>query len=187
MNEIVSHLLTLLAGTVVGGLFKFSQDAYNRRKDTRAIAAALEAEIFVSLEGIREGHYIDMCNRIVAHVSMPGHTVTPDDYFDIAVPETPCPLFKAHLPQIGLLAEATGPVVKTCQLYEGVCLDLRFRERHTRLPLNVKQLVEFHESVKTRFEKILETGEFAISRLQRQKRWWWQRQRGPAPRPERPA
>jgi len=173
MNEIVSHLLTLLAGTVVGGLFKFFQDAYNRREETRAIAAALEAELFVSLEGIREGHYIDMCDRIVAHVSVPGHTVTPDDYFDIALPETPCPLFNAHLSQMGLLAEATGPVVKTCQLYEGVCLDLRFlRERHQRLPLTVKQLVEVHESLKARFEEILKTGEFAISQLQRQRLWW---------------
>jgi hypothetical protein len=173
MNETVSHLLTLLAGTVVGGLFKFFQDACNRRAETRAIAAALEAELSVSLEGIRDGHYIETCDRIVAHVSVPGHTVTPDDYFDIALPETPCPLFNAHLAQIGLLAEATGPVVKACQLYEGVCLDLRFLgDRHQRLPLTVKQLVEFHESLKARFEEILKTGDLAISELQRRKLWW---------------
>lgn len=175
MNEIVSHLLTLLAGAVVGGLSKFFQDAYTRRNETRAVAAALEAELSVSLEGIRGGDYIGMCDRIIAHVSAPGHTVTPDDYFDIALPVTPCPLFNAHHSQVGLLAEATGPVVKACQLYEGVCLDLRFlRERHHRLPLTIKQLVEFHEALKARFEEILKIGEVAISQLQRQKLWWWQ-------------
>jgi hypothetical protein len=176
VNETVSHLVTLLVGAVIGGLAKFVQDAYTRRKETRAIAAALEAEISVSLEGIRGGDYIGMCDRVIAYLSVPGHTVAADDYFDIAVPETPCPLFNAQLPQVGLLAEATGPVVKTCQLYEGVCLELRYlRERHLRLPLKAKQLVEQHKAVKARFQEILQVGELAISELQRQKLWWWRR------------
>jgi len=102
--------------------------------------------------------------------------LTADDYFDVALPETPCPVFNVHLSKIGLLGEATGPVVKTCQLYESVCLDLRFsRERHTRLPLKVKQLAEIHESVRAHFEKIIEIGEVAISQLQARARGWWQR------------
>jgi hypothetical protein len=114
-----------------------------------------------------------MCDRIVAHVSQPGHLAKADDFFDIAVPETPCPLFATHLSQIGLLGEATGPVVKACQLYEGICLDLRFiRERHHRLPLTAKQLIEFHEALKARFEEILKIGDGAISQLQRHRRWW---------------
>jgi hypothetical protein len=146
------------------------------RRDRPARAAALEAEISVSLEGIRNGHYIDMCNGIIAHVSTPNHTVTADDYFDVALPETPCPVFNVHLSKIGLLGHATGPVVKTCQLYEGVCLELRFiRERHTRLPLNAQQLAGIHKAVKVQFEEILKTGEVAISQLQAQTLRWWQR------------
>jgi len=179
MNEVVSHLLTLLAGSVVGGLSKFFQDAHTKCQDTRAIAAALEAEISVSVEGIRNGHYIEMCDRIIAHVSMPNHTVTRDDYFDIALPETPCPVYDVHLSKIGLLGDATGPVVKTCQLYEAVCLDLRFiRERHERSPLNAKQLVEFHEALKVNFEEILKIGAVAMGQLQAQKLCLWQRLRG---------
>jgi hypothetical protein len=117
-----------------------------------------------------------MCNGIIAHVSTPNHTVTADDYFDVALPETPCPVFNVHLSKIGLLGHATGPVVKTCQLYEGVCLELRFiRERHTRLPLNAQQLAGIHKAVKVQFEEILKTGEVAISQLQAQTLRWWQR------------
>ena len=117
-----------------------------------------------------------MCNRIIAHVSTPNHTVRPDDYFDIAVPETPCPIFDAHLSKLGLLGDATGPVVKTCELYQGVCLELGFiRERHTRMPLDATQLAGIHESVKLRFEEILKTGEVAIGQLQAQTLRWWQR------------
>jgi len=178
MNDVMSHLLTLLLGAVIGGLSKFCQDVYTRHTDTRAIAAALEAEISLSLEGIRGCDYIGMCDRVIAYLSVPGHTAAPDDFFDVALPETPCPIFDAHLSQVGLLGEATAPVVKTCQLYEGVCLDLRYlRDRHGHLPLNVKQLVGYHEAVKARFEEILKIGEVAISQLQRQKLWWWQLKR----------
>jgi hypothetical protein len=168
VNEIVSHLITLLAGAVGGGLAKFFQDVYTRAKETRAIAAALEAEISVHLDEIRVCDYIGMCSQVIAYLSAPDHIVTADDFIDLAVPETPCPVFTAYLPKVGLLGKATGPVVKTCQLLEGVCLDLRFiRERHQRLPLNVKQLIDFHEAMKARFEEILKTGELAIGELQR--------------------
>jgi hypothetical protein len=107
--------------------------------------------------------------------------VKPGDFLDVALPETPCPLFSAHLSQVGLLGDATGPVVKACQLYEGICLDLRhLRERHGRLPLDAKQLIAQHEGVKARLEEILKIGEVAIAQLQRQKLSWRQRRKLPA-------
>lgn len=174
----ISYLITLLAGAVGGGLSKFAQDMYTRHNDTRAIAAALEAEISVCLEGIRGGDYIGWCDRIIAYLSEPGRVAKSGDYFDLAIPETPCPIFTAHLSQVGLLGEATGAVVKTCALYEGICLDLgHLRERHDRLPLDVKQLIAQHEGVKARFEEILKIGDVAITQLQRRKLSWRQRRR----------
>ncbi len=172
----ISYLITLLAGAVGGGLSKFFQDMYTRGKETRAIAAALEAEISLCVEGIRRNDYIGMCDRIIVYLSEPDHIVKSDGFIDLALPETACPIFKAHLSRVGLLGEATGPVVKTCELYEGVCQDLRYlRDRHGRLPLDVKQLIGQHEGVKARFEDILRIGKVAITQLQRQKLSWRQR------------
>jgi len=187
MGEVVSHLLTLLVGgvigVVIGGLGKVAQDSYSRHHDTRVMAAALRAEILVILDGIRRGQYIGMCDKIVAHVSVPGHVVTPDDYLDAPVTQTLCPIFNAHCSKIGLLGDAAGAVVRTYELWESVALDLRFLpDRHKRLPLNAKQLVAFHQGMKGTFEQIIENGERAaeLLRQEQQIRWArrWRRTRG---------
>ncbi len=184
MNELVSHLLTLLLGALAGGLAKVAQDAYSRHQDTRSIAAALQAEISVLTDGIRRGNYIQMCDRIIVHVSQADHIVTADDYLEAPVAQAPCPVFNAHCTKIGLLGDSARAVVRTYQLYESVTLDLRFLpERHKRQPLTGTQLVEFHSAMKTTFEDILKTGNLAMNQLQEEQRimWcrrWWRPREG---------
>jgi hypothetical protein len=172
MTTALISLLSLILGTLLGGMVKAVQDRYVVFREGQAVAGALRAEIEALTDVIRRRKYVDACRNIVTYLSDETREIGPDSLIEIKVTQHYFQVFDQHCNKIGLLGSAAASVVSWYTLGKALVEDLRYLpERHRSAnPLSRKQLISMHDNIREMFEDLLKRGTEATEQLAQHER-----------------
>jgi hypothetical protein len=167
MNTTLISLLSLVLGTLLGGVVKAVQDRYMLSREGQAVAGALRAEIESLNEIIRLRAYVETFRKMLALLADETYVIGPNSLVEIRVTQHYFQIFDGHCNKIGLLGPAAAAVVSWYTLAKAVVEDLRFLpERHrSERPFTREQLVSLHREIVAMFEELLRRGTDAAERL----------------------
>jgi hypothetical protein len=149
----LSVLLSITAGALLGGIVRALVDSYQLHRESRGIARALEAEVRALRQLIETRGIPQQVERMIALLEDSAHVVEPRDIYGLRITNDYFAVFRAVTHKIGFFGDAAADIVVFYSLSKAVVEELvELRDRReqmfdVRVPLEQRNQIDRRELV----------------------------------------
>lgn len=130
----LSVLLSITAGALLGGIVRALVDSYQHFRESKGLARALQAEISALRHIIEQRAVPQQVERTIAVLEDPTRTLQSRDLFGLRVSEDYFSVFRAITPKIGFLGDIAADAVVFYSLSKAVVEELtEMRDRRAEM------------------------------------------------------
>lgn len=125
-------LVSVVIGTLLGGVIQAATARYAAFKEGSGIAAALSAEIKAITDVVSARRYLEGLDLIIQQLEANPQAGGIEHYFSPRIGDDHFLVFQAIAPKIGLLGDASSTTVKAYQFALSILDDIRVLEEQRR-------------------------------------------------------